>query len=119
MIHDVKMKISDQTITIIQYSIIAIFTVYLLVLMYYGIKYYRQKTHVALTQRYASITIVEVILSCALLVVDGIELLYFNEELNITWSVCSTALVSCWVLRYWLITFDIKWNILMLNEQWM
>eukprot|EP01084_Bolivina_argentea_P122474 217022_1 len=114
------MKFSDQTIIIIKYCIITVFIlVYLPLLIYYGIKYYLHKNHVALKQRYASITIIELILTCILSVIMAIELLYFSDELYVIWAVCATLLFSCWVWRYWLITFDIKWNILMSNEQWM
>eukprot|EP01084_Bolivina_argentea_P015984 29935_1 len=95
----------------------------LLFMIYYGWKYYLQRDHVALKQRYASLAIIEIICSFLWLVLRIIPVIYdYDTWLTDTISVLRTLsyMISQFtlVLRFWLIRFDMKMEIAISNKQW-
>eukprot|EP01084_Bolivina_argentea_P074810 135686_1 len=34
------------------------------------------------------------------------------------WTVCTYVLFTCWALRFWAIFYDLKWNVSVMNQQW-
>ena len=119
-------------ITII-FTIIVI-GIYLPLTICYGIKFYANRNHVALKQRYSFITILEIlfssiyfILNCAaniraLLINDNdsneTDKYYINFIITSLIEICFTFIFSCWIWKFWLIMFDLKWILSINNQQW-
>eukprot|EP01084_Bolivina_argentea_P177651 307181_1 len=108
------------------------------VTLYFGYKYYKARNHVALEQRYASITLFEVICTCwilLLIMMFSIYLLivyahykyawnkspynYFGDGIVVIIDISLTVLTGCWILRFWMIRFAMKHEIAISNDQWM
>eukprot|EP01084_Bolivina_argentea_P009620 17941_1 len=94
-----------------------------ILLIWWGYKYYRKRNEVALKERYSIIALWETVCSCIMLTMisTGIMPSMFNIG-EIRYFFMTTFLsffVSCWILRFWLIIFQMKHTIALTNQQWM
>eukprot|EP01084_Bolivina_argentea_P158254 275693_1 len=106
---------------------------YLPLILYHGSNYYKNKNHIALKQRYANITITEII--CCIIYITSWnayeifsnyncfdnpndtfwQIIYFI--LSATIQIFETFLYALWILRFWMIRFDMKFSIASIGEK--
>eukprot|EP01084_Bolivina_argentea_P009619 17940_1 len=100
-----------------------------ILLIWWGYKYYRKRNEVALKERYSIIALWETVCSCIFLTMEstGIMSLMFNignqtlidEIFTFFINTFLSFFVFCWILRFWLIIFQMKHTIALTNQQWM
>eukprot|EP01084_Bolivina_argentea_P075850 137461_1 len=111
------------------------FCIYLPTLLYFGKKYYRKRKHVAVKQRYGYITLMEITCSCISICTFGIFNFINNynnfdanlnrKSYNIVYIIILlllglfTPLVYVgWAWRFFMISYDMKFEIATNNKQW-
>eukprot|EP01084_Bolivina_argentea_P043133 79483_1 len=101
--------------------------IYLPLLIYYGIQYYKYRSQPVLKKRYASITIIELIIICIGIVTGSIMNIFILKDSLSAWTrsirLCIAAIaiimtVSCWILRFWMLYFGMKWHLAIMNQKW-
>eukprot|EP01084_Bolivina_argentea_P177653 307191_1 len=121
---------TDLIVLIVSVSVYS--TIYIPLLIYYGWKYYQNRNHVALKQRYASITIMEIIWTLMNTIAINVMQFYFlynykhfvltTKDHNLIYLTCAVpaaiGLSCCWIWRFWMIKFDMKFAIATSNNQW-
>ena len=100
---------------------------YLPSLLYYGIKYYHHRNHVALKQRFAKITLFELVFTGLSTIFGSIWLVdyhttivdspYFLLSGSASVLFCEGAVLSLWAFRFWMIIYSMKSAVAMDNQQ--
>eukprot|EP01084_Bolivina_argentea_P258319 435468_1 len=119
--------ISQEAIDVLGYGMICIYMIiYVPLLVFYGRKYYKNRNHIALKQRYALLTIIELVLSFFELVLQSVRLLTSENTGTLKVSTVSVVVTcdlqliwSLWIWRYWMIYVNMRWNLMMTNKKWM
>ena len=95
--------------------------------IYHSNRYFLNRNSIILKKRYANITMFESILLCIKLFIVPIGFYFFFSSIstNIIWIIiwnfshfCAISLYWCWILRFWLLMYDIKWTLAIANNQW-
>ncbi len=95
--------------------------------LYYSNQYFLHRNHIILKKRYANITMFESILLCIKLFIIPLGFYFFYDasKVNIVWFIVwnlshflAVSLYWCWILRFFLLMYDIKWSLAIANNQW-
>eukprot|EP01084_Bolivina_argentea_P177650 307176_1 len=113
------------------FNAIISFFCFIPLIMYYGCKYYKKRGWVVLKQRYASIVVVEIVCTCSIVSVVNITmiiivfckmttyLVYGILLIQLINAIAQILLISCWVMRFWMILVTMKHEIVISSVQWM
>ena len=123
--------ISMATLEVLNTVLACIFAILVCIMILFGQRYYQRRHNVAITERYPMIATGEVILSCIYIIGMVIYMLtpisaYDERRVNANYlaqyvliDISYPLLIALWVLRFWMIRYDMKFAIATTNNQWM
>eukprot|EP01084_Bolivina_argentea_P139994 246225_1 len=106
-------------------GVVVLWCVYLPLTMYYGYKFFLNRNFQVLKKRYSYIACIEIILVIISFIFTGMVILadyflnvYLRNIAYYTSILVQYCILYCWVWRFWLLFFDVKWLNESLNVEW-
>eukprot|EP01084_Bolivina_argentea_P185307 319556_1 len=106
---------------------------------YHGLKYFKNRDHVVFEKRYANITICEVVLAIIKFGSMGVYMIFTaivskkGRHITDSWStieadvvyiiceignICFLLIFYCWLIRFTVLSFDLKFTVLLKENEW-
>ena len=128
MSHKITIHLTDQELaTVLCCITLFIFLLYILLIVYNSYLYWKKRNNIILQKRYCHITIYTAIIMIPKIIFNGVmyaillQIDQTSSEYTIFLAIddfLGIIFYYLWVWRFWLIFYDTKWTISILNRRW-